>query len=149
MIKLSNYKEYFKCIIFEGTEEYKVLDEIYSIITQPLPQTAAESYSRLSVLESYRIQLCSMIFMVSTLKNQEQQEYRYKYEPEFYKGDLRGRTSQAVIEAEIHSKSPELFSLRGSIEAYDRVLSLINSYIRCIDNTRMAVLECWKDAKRL
>ena len=149
MINLNSYKQYFNGVIKEDSEEFRTISEVYNILVSRLPQTASEAFSRVSSLESYRAQLSSMIYMISMIKDDVNREYRKLYEREFTKLSLLNRPSQAAIEAEIHSKSTEAFMLRDRLESFDRVLALLNSYIRCIDSCKTSAMECWRDARRV
>lgn len=149
MISINSYKEYFNGVIKEGSEEFKIISEVYNILSSRLPSTAAEAYSRVSSLESYRAQISTMIYVISMLRDDINREYRKLYEKEFTKLSLLNRPSQAAIDAEIHSKSTEAFMLRDKLESYDRILQLLNSYIRCIDSSKSSAVEAWRDSRRV
>lgn len=149
MISLNSYKKYFNGIITEDSEEFKTISEIYNILTMRMPSTPSEAFNRVSSLESYRAQLSTIIYMLSMIKDDLNREYRQLYEKEYTKLVLLNRPSHAAIDAEIHSKSTEAFMLRDKLESFDKIFSLLNSYLRCIDSFKTSAMEAWRDSRRI
>lgn len=148
MVDILKYKDDLVEVLGDG-DELRTLVATYQALTRQLPVTAPDSYSRLSELETYRAQLSMIIYALNKLRADVDKEYRRIYESDYTKYTGLNRPSQTAIESEIFSKRPEMVVLRNKLESYDRVITLVNSFVRCLDSLKSSVMECWRDARRL
>lgn len=130
------------------SSEYRLIMSVYKELTQPMPTTATGLETKLSALDVSRPMLCSLYSLLSIERSKCSRSYHSSYDREATKLVKLGRPSAGAIEQEIHSKDAELFSMRFKLEMYETLQSLVNSLIRCLDQTRSTCIESWRDARR-
>lgn len=145
MISLERYNEDLQDLFPEGTEEYRGLLSITRLLNSSAPSTLAESQIRVSALDSARADLCNLIYYVSIRITKVAKEYSILYNKEFVKYTNLGRPNQTAVDCEVLSRNSSILDLKYKIESYESIRSLLQQYIRSIDQSRSTCIQLWND----
>lgn len=134
----------------EESEEYKIISEVYDLITSTVPTVASEAKTHLVLIEHSKIKLSTIYFMIrrmiSSLKNSEQYN---KYDAQYTRLVKLGRPSKDAIESEIRTTNPDYVILSNRLnELYD-IQELVSMYIKCLDSSRMTTIELLRNINRI
>lgn len=147
MLDIKDYAEYIDRVLPPTGKESDLIAEVYNILTSSLPTTNTQAFARLSVLETLKPQLSSIIFALTMQINDFQNSHDISYYKVYTKWvNVGTKPSHQAIEAQIYKDDLELFSERNKIKDFQCVLEYIKSLNWEVDMAIDAVKLAWKDS---
>ena len=141
--------EPLKSVFNEDSDEYKTIVEAYNIMSKSAPVTSGESKTQMLLLDNLRIKLSTYYYLcckkISDLKKTTQSAYDTQYA----RLVKLGRPSNASIECEIRLNSPEYAKSYSQMTDLEDVKTLLSSYLKCLDNSKITAIEILRDSRRI
>ena len=123
--------------------DIKVIRDINLLLKQPTPSVQTGIESRVSTIDSMRIDLVDLIYKVDSRRADFEYNYKIIYDREFTRLTKAERPSQASIEAEIHAMSEDMSSRRLTLDNYNILKSLLFGYLKSLDLSRETCMKKW------
>lgn len=124
-------------------QDIKIVRDINLLLKQPTPTVQSGIESRVSTIDSMRVELSDLIYKIENSRAEQDYKYHLVYDKEYTLLVKAERPSHAAIDAEIHAKSKELSDQRLLINNYDIFKSLLLGYLRSLDSSRDTCIKKW------
>lgn len=133
----------------EGSEEYEILKEAYSLIVHSFPSVASEAKNHLIMLDHCRVKLSTLYYSICRTISDMKDNVQSTYDIQYTRLVKMGRPSKDAIESEIRSTNGEYAGLYKKIRDLEDVKDLVSMYMRCIDSNKSTVTEILKNIYRI
>lgn len=135
--------------VLGDSEESKILEEVYSLITQTVPTVISEAKTHMLLLDHAKIKLSTIYYMTCREISRMTKLVRPTYDSQYTRLVKLGRPTKDAIEAEIRSTNPEYSGIYHKICDYEDLKNLITMYIRCIDSNKNTTVEILHNINRI
>lgn len=133
-------------VLKEGSADYELVVQSYNTLCSSAPVTNNSAQSRVGILDSLRVQLVALHFMINAKINRLNTDYGSKYYPIYQRWSISGtKRSHAEIEAQIFKDNVNLMIMKYDIDDYYNVSSFIQSLIKSLDQSRSTAMDVWRD----
>ena len=146
---MSLLREYITDIFPETSEEYKILEEAYEVITSSAHTISAEAKTDMILLDNVRTKLSTLYYMLGRSISRKRASFQTIYDTQYARLVKLGRPSNAAIEAEIRTTNPGAAITMKECAALEEVKNLVEKYIRCVDSAKTTALELLRDSRRV
>lgn len=136
----------------ETSEEYKTIIEAYDLVSTSAPTIAAEAKTNMILLDSTRIKLSSIYFMISRNISNLKATYQQTHDAEYKRLSMTSglsNPSNTTVETIIRSKNPAYAGAIKKCEDLEDVKTFLSNILRCIDSSKQTALELLRDSRRL
>lgn len=120
-----------------------VIRRVNSILKEPTPSVQLQIQSRVSALDSLRVELLDLIYDVNVQNNDLEYRYKETYDREFAMLVKADRPSQQAIDSEIHAKSRAMQDMRQNLNNFDALKGLLFGYLKSLDKSRETCMSLW------
>lgn len=135
--------------ILGDSEESKILEETYGLITQSVPTVISEAKTHMLLLDHARTKLSTIYYMVCREISRLNALVQPTYDAQYTRLVKLGRPTKDAIESEIRSINPEYSGTYRKMCDYEDLKNLITMYIRCIDSNKNTTVEILHNINRI
>ena len=131
----------FKLTDYEGD----FLKTLNQELRKPTPSARTAIQERMMLLDSLRVKLLNMLYLLTDRMDEYAYSYYEKYNSEFKILVRQGRPSTQAIETEIHTNA-DMQEKKMLLKGFDDFKGLLFGYIKTIDNCKATCFEKIKGA---